>query len=408
MESTTGEYAGRDFQEVWSGADEGPLAAPVAPAPSVQEKRFWKLRCVVRRRALLTLAVLVLASGAYVLLGLNAVTTYRGEAILVVPAVTAGQLPPGDPDAAAKLAKTYATAIPLNRELLTAAAAKAGTGNAYLSSHLTMTNDLGTSVVRLTYDGQSPASTAAVLGYLTSRLIASNPPAPVIPGSVKLVSVPDTVTKSGGSPVDRVPLGIVLGLVAGLACAYVVETARPRVDSELECADATGVPVALWDSHKIFGLEPLLARLSAATGPDSMPEIEVVGVDAKSSQDVRDVARQIAAAAWNAGPPRSPARVQVAPALTLRGLRKDEPDEPIHVWSGSLFTVRVPGAGPATLVVVIRRGTPRTSVVVAAKRLANQDRPAAWAVLGPARGFRAPARSSAHPSSQSGPARASG
>jgi hypothetical protein len=342
---------------------------------------------VARRRIVLMLALLVIVAGGYVALGLNSVTTYSAEAVMVVPAVTAGQLPPGDPDAAAKLAKTYATAVPLNRDLMTAAAAKAGTDADYVSAHLKMTNDLGTSVMRLTYEGESPQSTAAVLGYVSSRLINTNPPPPVISGSVKLVAVPDSVVAHGGSVAGRVPLGLVLGLVAAFGVAYVLETTRPRIDSVLECADALSIPISEWDTQTVRGLDPLFTRLTVGD-PGANPQIEVVGADGRSAQDLPDLVRQIAALAWHHRVSRAQGAAPVTQALALRGVRNDGSAQPVGVVPGSMAIVPPSETAPAAVIVVVRRGTPRSAALLAAKRLVNQGRPASWGVLAPALGYR--------------------
>lgn len=191
--------------------------------------------------------------------------TYSAEAVLVVPAVTEGTLPPGNPDAAAKLAKTYAALIPLNSALIQEAATKTRVDPAYLANNLTATNDSGTGIVRLNYVGTDPNSAAQVLHVIVLMLTGSAPPAPVDASSLNLITAPTSVTRSGGDITRGSVFGGVLGLVVALAAAFALERTAPHADGPTEVAEVVRVPVTTWNAPTTLGVTRLLR--SWGSGP---------------------------------------------------------------------------------------------------------------------------------------------
>ena len=169
----------------------------------VEEGRKAKLRAVLRRRWLLSTVLLLVVVGASSLVSYLTPAKYSAEAVLVVPAVTVNAPPPGNPDAAAKLAKTYAALIPLNSALIQQTSSKARVDPAYLAANISATNDAGTGIVRLTYVGTDKMSAATVPTVMAVILTGLKPPAPVTAGSLRLITAPRSVIRFSRTVVVR-------------------------------------------------------------------------------------------------------------------------------------------------------------------------------------------------------------
>lgn len=329
------------------------------------DRRLAKPAAVLRRRILPALLMLLAVAAAYVALGAHEEVTYDAEVVLYVPPNSAGEQPPGNQDAAVKLAKTYAAALPLNQTLVGEAAQRSQEPTTYVGSHLTVTNDAGTSIVRIAYAGSSPAATTTVLGYLSRRLTANDPPRPVTPGSVKVVDLPKEAVTTGGRITQRVPLGLSMGLVAGLALAYVLETVRPRVDTVRELHRALGVPVTWWGRDASTRLWSW-ARQAAGPSTEDRP-IELVPADRaarRAAWAVRDDAVQASDSVLTPdvsthGHAPRPVGIVVAP------LDADEAGDPLHAFT----------------VLVARRGVLQARVQAAAELLSAQARHPVGAIL---------------------------
>ena len=326
------------------------------------DRRWAKARAVVGRRLPAFIAALLVLAAAYVALGLRDEVTYDAEAVFYVPANVAGQQPPGDQDAAVKLAKTYATALPLNAQLLAGAAQRSHEPVTYVGSHLGLTNDAGTSVLRVQYAGSTPAATAAVLGFFSRSLTATKPPNPVGPGSVKIINLPREAVATGRSLKDRVPLGVALGVAAGLALAYLLEVVRPRIDTVQECRSALGVPVVWWGG----GADQRLWSWARRGGS---PRVELVPADRKAGRVTPIVEEELGHALHAATGPAAP-RPQTngaavpAPVVTVRAVHADHDD------AQDVYTV-----------LVLRRGALKATAQGAAETLSLQSRLPSGAVL---------------------------
>jgi capsular polysaccharide biosynthesis protein len=208
--------------------------------------RRHKVLGVLRRRGPLAVLLLLAAIALAWVAGSSSAERYSAETVMIVPAVSAGRLPPGDPDGANKLAKTYAVAIPLSGPLLAGTAAKMRISRAELEKNLSVTNDAGTSLVRMSYEGSQPQQTVRLLASMTGALVGTNPPVPVSPGTLKLVSAPDAVTRTAGGPASAVPLGVVLGLLLAAGATAVLERSVRHLDRPSELVRELEVPVTTW------------------------------------------------------------------------------------------------------------------------------------------------------------------
>jgi hypothetical protein len=316
------------------------------------------------------MAVMLFITTSYIAMGLREEVSYVAEMVLFVPPNVAGQQPPGDQDAAVKLAKTYAAAIPLNDELITASAEKSGEDLDYVRSHLEVTNDTGTSIMRVKYAGSSAEATAALLTYLSGRLIAYSPPKPVSAGSLKIVNLPDTAVAKGGDIPGRIPLGLSLGIVAALALAYILETVRPRIDTVRECREALGVPVIWWDAE---AANKICALLQRSGGTASTPSVELVPADQKTLATAFVIQAQLAEALEHDKPAEWP--------ILPNGHSDFYAGQQTSVITRPIDTDRQLDRQANCEVIVVRCGALRSTANGAAEALASQSHPPAGAVL---------------------------
>lgn len=332
------------------------------------DRRWPKARAVALRRLPAVLVTLLVVAAAYLALGLRSAITYDAEALLYVPANVAGQQPPGDQDAAVKLAKTYAAALPYNADLVAGAAQRSGEPVSYVQSHLTFTSDPGTSLLTVKYSGTSAKATSVVLGFVWRSLTSANPPKPVSAGSVKVVNLPNRAVVSGQTLGDRLPLAISLGLVAGLGLAYVLETLRPRIDTVRECHGALGIPVTWWGQ----GAESKVLSW-ASRGERSSALLELVPADRRSERIARGIEAQLSPAPNVRTPHQTfPNRSDrgLAPRLTasVRPLHDDEDGGEDNPRS-------------SCTVLVVREGILRSAAEAAVETLAQQSREPSGAVF---------------------------
>jgi capsular polysaccharide biosynthesis protein len=254
--------------------------------------RGHKVMAVLRRRFVTGLLLLVIVAAVAAAYASASPKKYSGEAVLVVPATSAGQLPPGNPDGAAKLAKTLATLIPNDRAILTAAGQRAGLTPDQVAKHLTVTNDANTALLRLDYIGSTPVGTVTVLNALATALTSTNPPGPIDAGSLRTAKLAQSVTPTGHNARTALPLGFALGLVVALLAAIVLERSTPRVDGPAELGDLTGRPVTTWDSLSESGVLALVSRWTTMVDLPR-PSVALVGVGRARHDLLLRVADQI-------------------------------------------------------------------------------------------------------------------
>jgi capsular polysaccharide biosynthesis protein len=224
----------------------------------VEEGRKAKFRAVLRRRWLLSLFLLLVVVGLSTAVSYLTPATYTAEALMNVPAISPGNPPPGNPDGAAKLAKTYATAIPSSPVLIQLIQTRGQVDNTYAATHLLATNDAGTSLVRLSYVGTDPKTAADVVNTIATRLASNSPPPPVTAGALKVSSLATAVSRSGGDVTQGLVMGSVLGLIVAFAAGFALERTNPHVDGPTEVAEAVRVPVTTWNAPTTLGVTRLL------------------------------------------------------------------------------------------------------------------------------------------------------
>lgn len=290
------------------------------PAYDRADHRRHKALGVLRRRGPLAVLLLVATIALAYAAGSSSAERYSAETVLIVPAVSAGRLPPGDADGANKLAKTYAAAIPISTALLDATASKVKVAPAELAANLTVTNDAGTSLVRLAYEGTAPQLTVRVLASLAASLVGTNPPVPVSPGTLKLVSTPTAVTRTGGGPSSVVPIGVVLGLLLAAGAAAVLERSVRHLDRPGELVRELEVPVTTWADPTPASVARLARHWFPSSAESREGVVALVGCGRLAPDRLRSVAQTLGTLLAAA-----PGSVRVEPA-TSPGEGVDEAD----------------------------------------------------------------------------------
>lgn len=316
------------------------------------DRRRHKVFAVLRRHALLGTLILLSATAAAYYVGDATPDRYEAETVLIVPAVSAGRLPPGDPDAAIKLARTYSAVIPLSRALLDSIAQKAGVERSDLEAHLSATNDPGTSIIRIRYEGSSPSGTVEVLSSISVALVGTRPPAPLSAGTLRLVSTPDAVFHTAGGPASALPLGLVVGLLLAVGAGALLERTSPRVDRPSELVRALQVPVTTWHGPSRASVARL-ARHWFPSCEDGAGAVALIGSDRLPAASLEGLAAtlQDLMASPSTPPGQVSGRRHAAPPSggSFRVVAVTQPGEGVE-WADVVVLVSPQGAREAAVI----------------------------------------------------------
>lgn len=248
--------------------------------------RFHKFGSVVRRRSLPGLMIVVIVALLTAAYAGHSPKRYSAELVFVVPAISPGQAPPGNPDQADKLATTFASLIPEDRPLLSSVAKAAHVDPTLLQNHVTVTNDSGTALVRVRYAGDSPASTTRVLNAFSAVLTSASPPGAIGSGTLQLVNPAQNITRSGHGLGSMLAVGLVAGIVLAVIAALALERSSPRVDSPTELADLTNAPVTTWRALTPGGISALVTRWRTMVALP-YPDVALIGVGVPHDEMVK-------------------------------------------------------------------------------------------------------------------------
>lgn len=367
---------------------------------SLRSPSLRRLGVAVRRRWPIVIVCTLLGLAGAALLSSRAPAQYLAEAVVVVPAVSADDPAPGSPDAAAKLASTYATLIPLDDAVIDAAAKRANVDPTDLRKSLTVSSDPGTALIRIdVLDSKAivAVDSATAMAVVLTR---PTPPGQIAKDSLKLVTVPTSATRMGESSSSSLAIGGILGLIVGMIAAAALERSDRRIDSEEELASILGQPATTWVRITPAEARALAFRWRALAGVDE-PEVAVVATAPMTQGDVKAMLASLgsdvdgssgnAAVASGAKAGKGsarPASQEIVPAGTGAG-------------TGAIGVVAVgaPGSGEEAelraqtsdlVVLVVRQGTRAAVVDDAIARLAEYGVTVMWGLLAPR-----PARGSA-------------
>jgi capsular polysaccharide biosynthesis protein len=197
---------------------------------------------LLRRGWIVPLCVILVVAATVIVNGSRS-SYYRTAAVLVVPADGGSGSSSYAP--AATLATTYAELIGQDQNVIDAAARIVGLPPSTVKDLITATQSPGTSIIDVTFADDDPKASAAGDAAVVDAVTGPHPLAVSIPaGALKVVSSPGVPTKSGGKlPGGPVPIGIVLGLILGIAALIAWDRQDARVENERTLEDEIGLPV---------------------------------------------------------------------------------------------------------------------------------------------------------------------
>jgi capsular polysaccharide biosynthesis protein len=339
-----------------------PAAAPVTvaapavasvPEGSVARRAGRKAPTwVLRRSWLLVLALLAGTAGGF-LAAAGSTTSYSATSTLVVQS-GAGRAGPGSANDAQALATTYAALIPKDQAILQRVAADLHTSTSAVAQHLSVSVELGTSLLLVKYSAPSAAQAVTGSTLLARTVAGSAAPTPAIAsGSVVIVQLPSAGIAGGALHKYGAPIGALFGLLLGIVLVLAAERADPRIDDTFTLGRAAGCPAA--SVPEDLSVPELARALTRSTGGATLTVVPLSGPD---SGPTLALARRLLAAlpATSAGSP-----VAVGPSFA----------------AGAIELSR--GSGPTIL--VLSGGRRLRDVCAAAERLRLMGRPPVWAVL---------------------------
>ncbi len=368
------------------------------PAGSIRRSlRRWKKP--VQRRWYIVLTCLLLGVLAAFLVSSRTPPQYLAEAVVVVPAVGQGQTPPGSPDAAAKLATNYATLIPLDDAVMSAAASQAGVTTEDLRDSLTVASDPGTALIRIDVVSKQAIVAVDSATAVAATVTRAIPPGQIARGSLKLVTVPSEAVRMGESSSSSLLIGGLLGLLVGLLAAFALERSDRRVDSVDDLAELLGTPATAWATVTPAEARALAYRWRALSGVPA-PEVAVVATAPMSRDDVKSLLASLGPDAPGDAP--APA---VAAASSSASTGQDLVRGRAAEDSGDIGVVAVgaPGSGEGAelraqmsdlVVMVVREGTRVSVVRDNLVRLGEYGVAVVWGLLAPKHLAAAPAGTS--------------
>lgn len=343
-----------------------------------------RIAAILKRRWWVLLLTTLAVAGVAFAIDARTPARYQAESVLIVPSTVPGQLPPGQPDNAIKLAKTYTKLIPIDDEVAAAAAAAIGVTPKEWAKAVTVTNDNGTALIHIVYQADNPtlavkgaASTAAVLTRL-------NPPGQVTNASLRRVQVPDSATAITGTSTSTGILGAILGFILGL----IIIAALERTDRRVDDAEALGTVVETsateWGPPVKEEAAALVHRWGAIAGTPT-PVVALVSAGDIPQYDVAAVTHMLAE--------RSSAGGLATRAVEAKQrVNGDRPRPPVDGETARLLAAGRPGhdegaelaAQTSDLVVLLAsRGGRASEVEEARDRLAQYGIEVAWALLLP-------------------------
>jgi len=248
---------------------------------------------VARRRWWVVVVCAVLGTLAAAGVSSRTPSLYQAESVVVAPAIPAGGVPPGLPDAAVKLATTYASLIPLDDAVIAEAAATASVTTVALRRSLTVTNDPGTALIRIMVQASTPQlavnSSAAVATVVTKP----NPPGQVANGSLKQVTIANSATVVSESGPSSLGIGALLGLILGLVIVAAFERSDRRIDVVDDLVAVTGPGVSSWAGITPEEARALAHRWQTLAGA-AEPVVAFVGTGSLTQLDVEDLLADLA------------------------------------------------------------------------------------------------------------------
>lgn len=233
--------------------------------------------------------------------GVETTRRWRASARVVVNS-GAGPTSPANADGATRLARTYAGILADDDAVATRVARTLDTTAGSVRSHVTISNDANTSLLRVRYRAATASGAVAGATAFARTVSSADPPGSnLAAGALSIVRLPASASEGGGITVrDALPIGVVLGLVIGLVLVLARERADRRIDSPADLADELGVPATSLRSLAPGAAGTLLRRWRDLNGDGPATRVALVGAGRDHDSDVASIAERLARAGKDA------------------------------------------------------------------------------------------------------------
>jgi hypothetical protein len=239
----------------------------VTRLPASLVRRSWIVGACVVLAVIAAVAVAAVRDSDY----------YRARAVFEVPA--SGGAGDTTKTAPGVVATTYLDVILSDQAIVRRIAGATGLAPPVARSRLTATQDVNTSVIRVTFVGPTAAAAASGRDAVVSAVVGSDAASTSIPaGGLELLDgtgVPQRVARD--VPGGPVPIGAILGLIVGIAALIAWDRWDPRVDSAAVLHDDLGIPATRLDAQTpALALEAIALRWRDLTASVTDPSIVLV------------------------------------------------------------------------------------------------------------------------------------
>lgn len=356
----------------------------------MQQHRPKALSRRVLRRAWVVIVCLGIAGAISAQANTTRTVYWSSSTTLLVPSEI------GQAYDARQQAATYAALLPLDDGVAAAVANKLGISPGQVRGGLSVTNVLNTSLVVITFRAATPQLAARGLREYSAAVSGPNPASPAIqPNTLAVFNAPTPPSRSTtGVPV--LPIGLILGAIAGVAVAVILDRIDPRADSAEIVERVVGAPVTDIAAASRESLAALAERWHTLAGRGG--SVALVGTDERSVPAALAAARAIAASTSVAGRPGFRVAVNLPPRdrdIELTAARYRAAAILADVTNDSAGIVLVPAqgtwredgeltaVGADVVVLVVRAGRPLRDAEDAVRTLTMLGRPPSWCLLVP-------------------------
>jgi len=349
-------------------------------------------RTVLSRRVFRRLWVVGLCLGIAGVISAQAssarTVTWSSSTTLLVPTLI------GHAYDAQQQATTYAALIPLDDGIATAVARQTGMSPNEVRGGLTVTNVQNTSLIVITFHAATPQLAARGVRAFSAAVSGPSPVSEAIqPNSLTVFNAPSPPGRStSGGPI--LPIGIMLGAIAGIAAAVILDRVDLRADDTETVERVVNAPVTDVREASRESLAALAERWRDLAG--NTGNVALIAVDRAAVPAASAAARAIVAATALAGP-SGPIGFRVAigrptsdrdvehvvgryhtPGMDDRTTLVLVPAEGTWRDDGELTAV-----GADAVVLVVREGQRLQDAEDAARRLSMLGRPPSWCLVVP-------------------------
>jgi capsular polysaccharide biosynthesis protein len=255
---------------------------------SLAPKRL-SMRGLVRRGWVIPLVMVAVAAIAF---GVNRIRSHEVTAKSVVLVTSeAGPDGPGFATEAAKLALSYAAAIPQDQAIVQRVATSIGRSDQYVRDHLGASNPTDTAILELRFRDKNPSAAAAASRAAAEAVTGNRPATQAIgAGSIQIVRLADRPKRPSNGDALAIGIGLALGFGLGVVLVLAWERADPRIDDANDVLVRTGLPATTLEPltpQAVRGLIEHWSRLSKEQ-PAHVVIVPVTGKLAGVAGDLAD------------------------------------------------------------------------------------------------------------------------